>query len=302
MGNRALFPVLLTAALLLSQAAATSPAEPHYVTGVYVFARDDARDLVLEIHVAEDGTLTGQYSGSGFYPFRGTYHEAGYGQGYFYMEHLLSTAFHLEFENDVISFMTYPGTPGEVPAEGYEANYYLRQPGPGPSEPFLMPVHVLMNRGEHEAILLRTSHAELQLRDALNFIGLLDLAMKEAGFTSSMPRNSDWVNRAATAFMTAPAHVQVRMADSESWWPQLQEDWPQAEAAARLELALDVLLMGFTEVTVRDALQQRPEATDGCGSYYGCLAAIFDAERLERARWRQPCLSLARCEAVPGPD
>ncbi len=272
-----------------------SPAERHDVTGVFVRERADSRDLVLEIHVAEDGTLTGLYTGSGIYPFSGTYYEDGHGQGYFYMEHLLSTAFHLEFENGMISFMTYPGSPGEVPAEGYEPAYYVRRPGPGPAGPFIMPMHVLMNRGDRDAVVRRSSPAELQLRDAINFVGLLDLAMKEAGFTGSMPLSGDWVNRAANAFTHAPSDVQARMADSESWWPQLQEEWPQADAAARLELALDVLLMGFTETTVRDALQDGPADAGDCSHYYGCLAAIFDSDRLERTVSRQPCLSLSGC-------
>lgn len=302
------FPGKLLASSLCGLALfSTAWAQPHPATGVY--ERDfDGRRLVIELHVAEDGTVTGESRPSktspGYY-FEGSFAD-GQATGFFNdPTTILSIVFTLEVHEDVLTWYVYPGSIGQPPDAEAQPSYYLRQPGPGPTEPLPAPIDVLLKKGRNDTVLkVGANGAELQLRDVRNFLEAALLAMREAGLEGALFPGRIyylWVSYVTNAFGRAAPETQALMAASETWWPQLEDEWRAAAPAARERVAQDVLLMIFTPETVAGWLQ---EADDGywveqdgptCSSLMTCVLRTFDRQSYEDAMRRLPCLSVHAC-------
>lgn len=281
-------------------------AQPHPATGVY--ERDlGERRLVIELHVAADGTLTGLSKSSptspGFY-FEGSFAD-GYATGFYHdPTTILAIAFSLEIREDVLAWRVYPGTAGEPPDPLPEPTYYLRQPGNGPPEPITAPVEVLLRRGRNDAVLeVGARGAELQLQDVRAVLEVALLGMREAGLEGALYPGQIyyyWVDYVRRGFRSAAPETQALLADSESWWPALEAGWSEAPAAARQRVAQDVLLMIFTPETVRGWLDEaaagfQVEEGPRCTVLMSCMLRLVDEESFAAAARRLPCFSVNSC-------
>lgn len=310
-GRRTSNATLASLALCLVGLALTGAAwaQPHPATGVYERELGDRR-LVIELHVAADGTLTGlSKSGRtapGYY-FEGSYSD-GYATGFFHdPTTILAIAFILELREDVLAWTTYMGSAGQPPEPLPEPRYYLRQPGDGPTEPIPAPVEVLLQRDRNDAVMeVGAQGAELQLRDVRAVLAVALLAMREAGMEGALYPGRIyyyWVDYVTRGFRHAAPETQALMADSETWWPALEAGWSEAPAATRQRLAQDVLLMIFTRETVRGWLDEaaagfQVEAGPRCTVLMSCVLRTFDEESFAAATQRLPCLSVDSC-ALP---
>lgn len=307
-GSRTSLATLATLAFCLVGLALPGAAwaQPHPATGVY--ERDlGERRLVIELHVAADGTLTGlSKSGRtapGFY-FEGNY-AAGHATGFFHdPTTILAIAFMLEIREDVLAWTTYMGSAGQPPEPLPEPGYYLRQPGDGPTEPIPAPVEVLLRRDRSDAVMeVGAQGAELQLRDVRAVLEVALLAMREAGLEGALYPGRiyySWVDYVTRAFEHAAPETQALMADSETWWPALEAGWSEAPAAARQRVAQDVLLMIFTRETVRGWLDEaaagfQVEEGPRCTVLMSCMLRTIDEESFAAAAQRLPCFSVDSC-------
>ena len=286
--------------------AAFAGAQPHPATGIYEMSRGEAR-FVIELHVDHRDNATGVWrrrpSAPGTY-FEGTFQE-GRATGVYEDEStILSVSFMLELHHDVLAWYTYAGSPGSPPVPAPEPTYYLRQPGPGPAAPLPAPHGVLLRRGRNEAVIaVGAAGAELQLRDARNFLELAELAFREAGHVGPLFPGRIyliWLGYATSAFHEASPEVQAVLAASEAWWPHLEAAWAGAAPHARQRVVEDVLLMVFGAETVEAWILEgedsvASEAGGPCGSLMACVLRVFDQQALARARSREPCFSLEAC-------
>ena len=291
--------------LALALLACTALAQ-HPVTGVYAYDSPVGR-FEYHVHVAQDGTLTGiamrASRGFGTY-FEGRY-EAGRAVGYYYdTTTILSIAFVLEFDQDVMTAYVYPGDPTTLPDPPPEPSYLLRLPGPGPERPLQPGLEVLLRLGRNDAVIATSAAGtKLRLRDARNFLEAALLAMREAGLEGALFPGTiyiNWLGYAVTAFNAAELETQELMANSQLWWPALEAEWPGAPREARQRVTQDVLLMVFRSEVIAgwldefDAGYVVPPGTT-CGAFQDCVLRVFDRPALAAATSRLPCFSVFYC-------
>ncbi len=273
-------------------------AQPHPLTGTYAY-RENWINQRVDIHVAADGSVTGTYGAL----FGATYFEGSLdgnvAAGKLYeIFTLITHDFRFEFNQDVLtSFVNMAGS--GVP----EPSYLLRQPGPGPTEAIPAPIEVLLHERRRDAVVATSeSGVAFRLIDALHYVDLVSHIMNEGGlegYAFTGRYLAPMVSHVVGVFRSASADVQLMLADSGSWWRQIQTGWRDAPQDARDRIMADTVLLTFGAEDLADLHADPTFAKGGsesCPDLAGCLVAVVSLEEIRLARQRSPCFYLDGCE------